>query len=460
MISSFTTSVDDFEDVEWKRASELSEQPQLFTEGATRFDINQGELGDCWLLAAIANLTIDQKLFSQVVPLEDQSFEENYAGIFHFRFYQYGNWVDVVVDDYLPTRDGSLIFMRSDDPNEFWTALMEKAYAKLYGSYQALDLGITLDAMVDFTGGVGESFDLNDALVDIFKIMLKASDRGSLMSCSMNPDPEILEARTDDGLIRGHAYSITKVVKFEATEGVHSLVRIRNPWGNDAEWNGPWSDGSDEWSMISEEEKESLGLTFDGDGEFYMAIEDFLQHFDNLEICNLTSTGIDVEDDESAKKLSWHESKVNGKWKIGSTAGGCINDVDSFEMNPQYKIVLEDSDEDDDEFCTCLISLMQKGSRGKQCTREEEGCLTIGFSVYFLSEPENTILPLDADFLSTNEIIAESKHFINSRQISNRFKLVPGTYIVIPSTFEPEQEGEFLLRVYTEKPTVIQCIQE
>ncbi len=74
--------------------------------------------------------------------------------LFIGRFYQYGNWVDVVVDDYLPTRDGSLIFLRSDDPNEFWTALMVKAYAKLHGSYQALDLGITLDAMVDFTGTV------------------------------------------------------------------------------------------------------------------------------------------------------------------------------------------------------------------------------------------------------------------------------------------------------------------
>jgi len=34
-------SVDDFKDVVWKRATELSEEPQLFVEGATRFDINQ-----------------------------------------------------------------------------------------------------------------------------------------------------------------------------------------------------------------------------------------------------------------------------------------------------------------------------------------------------------------------------------------------------------------------------------
>ena len=71
-------------DVEWMRASEICDDPQLFVGGATRFDINQGELGDCWLLAAIANLTLHKKLFHQVVPL-DQSFTTDYAGIFHFR---------------------------------------------------------------------------------------------------------------------------------------------------------------------------------------------------------------------------------------------------------------------------------------------------------------------------------------------------------------------------------------
>ena len=64
--------------IQWLRASEIIDDPQFFVGGGTRFDINQGELGDCWLLAAIANLTMHQELFEKVVP-HDQSFDD-YAG--------------------------------------------------------------------------------------------------------------------------------------------------------------------------------------------------------------------------------------------------------------------------------------------------------------------------------------------------------------------------------------------
>lgn len=73
--------------LEWKRPHDIDgvNDPQVFDGGSSRFDINQGELGDCWLLAALANLTLNKKLLYQVIPL-DQSFSDKYAGIFHFRY--------------------------------------------------------------------------------------------------------------------------------------------------------------------------------------------------------------------------------------------------------------------------------------------------------------------------------------------------------------------------------------
>ncbi|XP_058465598.1 calpain-A-like isoform X1 [Malaya genurostris] len=437
---------------EWLRPHEIADHPEFFVEGFSRFDVQQGELGDCWLLAACANLTRDQKLFLRVVP-EDNSFEDDYAGIFHFRFWQYGRWVDVVIDDRLPTYRGELIYMRSSEKNEFWSALLEKAYAKLHGSYEALKGGTTCEAMEDFTGGVTEMYDLKDQTPsNLFQIMEKGFLRNSMFACSIEPDPNVTEAETPEGLIRGHAYSITKIqladIVTPSTSGKIPLIRLRNPWGNEAEWNGAWSDQSPEWRFIPDEQKEELGLSFDVDGEFWMSYRDFIRYFDRVEICNLSPDSLS-EEQESRGKLRWEMSTFEGEWAMGSTAGGCRNYLQTFWHNPQYVVHLEDPDDDDDEGkCTVIIALMQKNRRSRRNMGVD--CLTIGFAVYRVSERDLAQKPLKLNFFKYNASVARSPSFINLREVSCRFKLPPGDYLIVPSTFEPNEEGEFLIRVFSE----------
>lgn len=71
--------------IEWRRPKEIVTSPNFFNEGVSRFDVRQGELGDCWLLAAVASLTQNLNIFHRVVP-EDQNFDKDYCGIFHFRY--------------------------------------------------------------------------------------------------------------------------------------------------------------------------------------------------------------------------------------------------------------------------------------------------------------------------------------------------------------------------------------
>ncbi|XP_038108529.1 calpain-A isoform X6 [Culex quinquefasciatus] len=437
---------------EWLRPHEISEAPEFFVEGFSRFDVQQGELGDCWLLAACANLTQDQKMFLRVVP-EDNSFEDDYAGIFHFRFWQYGRWVDVVIDDRLPTYRGELIYMRSSEKNEFWSALLEKAYAKLHGSYEALKGGTTCEAMEDFTGGVTEMYDLKDQTPpNLFQICEKGFQRNSMFACSIEPDPNVTEAETREGLIRGHAYSITKIqladIVTPTQSGKIPLIRLRNPWGNEAEWNGAWSDQSAEWRFIPDEQKEELGLSFDNDGEFWMSYRDFCKYFDRIEICNLSPDSLS-EEQANRGKLRWEMSTFEGEWAVGSTAGGCRNYLNTFWHNPQYVIHLEDPDEDDDEGkCTVIIALMQKNRRSRRNMGVD--CLTIGFAVYRVTERDLAQKPLKMNFFKYNASVARSPSFINLREVSCRFKLPPGDYLIVPSTFEPNEEGEFLIRVFSE----------
>jgi len=67
----------------WLRPFEICENPRFFVEGFSRFDARQGELGDCWFLSAAASLTLNPKLFSRVVYI-DNSFVKDYSGTFHF----------------------------------------------------------------------------------------------------------------------------------------------------------------------------------------------------------------------------------------------------------------------------------------------------------------------------------------------------------------------------------------
>ncbi|VTJ66451.1 Hypothetical predicted protein [Marmota monax] len=531
----------------WKRPTELCPNPQFIVGGATRTDIRQGGLGDCWLLAAIASLTLNEKLLYRVVP-RDQTFQKNYAGIFHFQFWQYGEWVEVVIDDRLPTKNGQLLFLHSEEGNEFWSALLEKAYAKLNGSYEALAGGSTMEGFEDFTGGISEFYDLKKPPTNLYHIIRKALRAGSLLGCSIDVSSAAeAEAITSQKLVKSHAYSVTGVeevklggggegnVKYcyhksrtylrEETGGhlrglelalvlpallekgvtllhraldvtdvplvlahykgpsdFHTLVdgvgynnekvdfrgcpekliRLRNPWG-EVEWTGAWSDDAPEWNYIDPRQKEELDRKAD-DGEFWMSFSDFLKQFSRLEICNLSPDSL--SSDEVHK---WNLMLFNGRWTRGSTAGGCQNYPATYWTNPQFKIHLDEVDEDQEEgvgepCCTVLLGLMQKNRRRQK--KLGQGMLSIGYAIYQVPKEvceyctDRDILPLlenhtdihlGRDFFLGHKPSTRSSTYVNLREVSGRARLPPGEYLVVPSTFEPFKDGDFCLRVFSEK---------
>ena len=58
---------------------------------------------------------------------------------------------------------------------------------------------------------------------------------------------------------------------------------------------------------------------------------------------------------------------------------------------------------------------------------------------------------MDLKFFKYNASVAKSPTFVNMREVCGRHKLPPGTYCIVPSTFEPHDEGDFLVRIFSEK---------
>lgn len=267
--------------IQWKRPYEITKDPKLFVDGASSRDTTQGKIGNCWFVAACSVLAGSKEVWKKVIPdWEDQVLDPEsqtlnhlnqkaeYSGVIRFRFWRFGKWVEVLVDDLLPTFVNNadkieLVFSHSSSHTEFWGALLEKAYAKLHGCYAVLDGGNLSDALVDFTSGISEviDFDAKSSALrspespekkDLFKMMTDDIVDHALMCAAIKANTsEEMETRTDLGLVKGHAYGITAVKRiplggtslttlFTGREKL-ALVRLQNPWGQ-KEWSGPFSD--------------------------------------------------------------------------------------------------------------------------------------------------------------------------------------------------------------------------
>jgi hypothetical protein len=148
--------------------------------------VRQGNVGDCWFLAALVALSGDRKLLEKLCVARNEK-----VGVYGFVFFRDGEWISEVVDDRLCTKysdeqqpyptdflvltqgdrnflkyplaemnhvvtrlpkdfretlrkgSNSLYFGSCRDSNETWLPLIEKAYAKAHFDYQAIDGGVT-----------------------------------------------------------------------------------------------------------------------------------------------------------------------------------------------------------------------------------------------------------------------------------------------------------------------------
>ncbi|KAF8687915.1 Cysteine proteinase, partial [Rhizoctonia solani] len=290
------------------RVTQIFEEPEFFIDGASSSDVVQSNhAGNSWFMSAVSTVATMKRLIDRICVHRDEE-----VGVYGFLFYRDSGWVDVIIDDLLFTRipryeelvdvqqkmyhedkerfdtrarvgGKTLYFSRSKTENETWLPLLEKAYAKLHGDYGAIDLDWGSEAVESLTGGVSSIFRVKDILNTerFWEEQLMNANKDRLFACVMNDSH-----RQINGLVPKHAYSVLEALEVNGKR----FLRMRNPWGQ-SEWNGPWSDGSKEWTPEWLARLPELRHKFGDDGEFLMEYKDFLKAWATIERSRLFDGG-------------------------------------------------------------------------------------------------------------------------------------------------------------------------
>ncbi|CAD8121740.1 unnamed protein product [Paramecium sonneborni] len=277
---------------EWKRLSEIWKNVQVFQKDiyhstndlgdhslVSPRDIKQGYLGDCYFLSSLASIA--SKHPDEIFDMF-QTPTINPYGVYGVWFCIQGVWKLITLDDYVPVHNNEPAFSGSDS-QEIWVILLEKAWAKLFGSYGNIISGDPREVIASITGGPTWCIGTDDSTFIERLKQITSSHQNYIVCAGTHSDhPEIEQL----GLIRNHAYSVLnfRTIKLPTKEEIQ-LIQLKNPYGNDQEWNGDWSDKSPLWTQ---ELKDNVLQNQEEDGIFFMCIDDFKKYFESVFIgfCN------------------------------------------------------------------------------------------------------------------------------------------------------------------------------
>jgi calpain-15 len=236
--------VDTWRQFKWRRVDEIYNHPIQVFNKIEPGDILQGQLGDCYFLSTLSAMAEFPKRIEKLFDTQD--YQE--SGCYSINICTMGIWTDVVIDDYFPCYGDAVAFSGpkvEKNVTEIWVLLLEKAWAKLFGNYNAISAGFTEDVLRDLTGAPCENI-MNDN-PDLFPKLYDANQANYIITAASAGDEEAGDSVNPMGLVILHAYAIIDVREVQTREGTEQILMIRNPWGQ-TEWTGDWSDNSSKWT--------------------------------------------------------------------------------------------------------------------------------------------------------------------------------------------------------------------
>jgi hypothetical protein len=330
------------------------------------------------------------------------------VGVYKVRLCINGCWKSITIDDYFPCDvNGGPIYSRNHD-SELWVLLLEKAFAKSFGSYHSLRFGYCYEAMIDLTGAPFRNIRFPDSSVKaqiesgvLWGYVLDSDRAGYLISAVTYGEDLWSEAERPSaaeikrlggprGLVAGHAYTILTAVE---TRAGHKLIKFRNPWGR-GEWQGRWSDNSDLWT---DELRTEVGAeTIEDDGTFWMCFDDVVQYFYSMTVCMTLHRSGEF----------WHEKRVKSCFIFNDDDQSSEN-FDNRFIPPMYVLSLLQQSK-------VFVSVFQEDIRAARAAPY----IDIGV----------TVLKVTADY--SFELVASGMGV--ERQVQTEMTLPPGNYVVVP----------------------------
>ncbi|KAH3759316.1 calpain-type cysteine protease family [Pelomyxa schiedti] len=420
-----TEKIHSFPSVTWQRLSDIRGKSSKFPSPPQTDCLQissddgpvQGALGNCWLLGAFSLMAGKpdrlKSLFAGSRPD---------LGLFVIKFFRNRVWVKIIVDDQIPCGHyGVPLFghNRNTVAKFDWVALLEKAYAKMCGSYIALENGHDSDALVDLTGGVAMNLNLHDEqsgrkleAVTVWHLLVHYFEKEYMMGCVRTSNYSVSPSSMSGHLlVPNHAYGIISIHEINGKQ----YVRLRDPWGDDS---------------ITAHCKRPLPSQLahlSGAGSFILPMEEFVLQCDRISLCKSIPPG-------------WHETSLFSEWKRDrNTAGGCTN-FPTWVKNPQFHVTVSQP-------CQVFIILSQGDYRkfGQASVYRH----TIGAKL--LSKGDTTGRKTLS--ISSTNVVDETK-YVNVRDRILSVTLHPSLcpYVIMCSTHDPGDEANFKITVYSEIP--------
>ena len=228
-------AVHDSEKAEYFAGQDYVEDMPLFSSwGPDEDDINQRALGDCWFMATLSSVALQdaERLRSHVTDLGDGTFAVMYFQNGVRQYYRVDNDLPVNPDD-----NQRFAYAGSGAEGAIWVPIMEKAYAiHRGGTYAHIDGGWSSQAFSDL--GIDNQQHFWGA-ANIAATMKAALDAGHAVTASTT--------WTIDGWQLGENWVPSHVYTVVGIDLDAGTITVRNPWGTDAgAGEGAWVQGAND----------------------------------------------------------------------------------------------------------------------------------------------------------------------------------------------------------------------